>query len=298
MGIFKSLDSIQDIESNPIGVTFKTIEYTYDSFFKKIEDNSLSDEDIQLNIKRCYEEYLNYDNFKDANTRKIFQSIWTNARFLKNFIKVLETDKSLNISTLSITTICKITYDYFCIPDNDAQYKKDSEILNLLFKLSEIVNFNIIVQLSTIMGMEAAKFICLSRYSSFKQEECILRLNECIMNFGYDYNFSVKNIIYIYSRFFAFDFSSLFIHSMVLEKDTIELNHNQEIVYDKISYALLLILDSLTSQDIYKTLKRYGCYLSLMHDPIIRFSMKNLSNDFYRVSNVISQLLDEGIIIP
>ncbi len=298
MGLFKSLDSIHDIESNPIGVTFKTIEYTYDSFFSKIKDNTLSDEDIQLNIKRCYEEYLNYDNFKDVNTRKIFQSIWTNTRFLRNFIKVLETDKSLNISTLSITTICKIAYDYFSIADDDPSQIKDNEVLELLFKMAEIVNFNIIIQLSTIMGMEAAKFICLSRYSSFKQEECISRLNECIINFGVEYQFSIKNIVYIYSRFFAFDFSSLFIHSMVLYKDTLTMSSAQEFVYNNISYALLLILNSLTSQDIYKTLKRYGCYLTLMNNPIIRFSMKSLSNDFNRVSNVIQQLSDEGIVIP
>ena len=90
MGFFKSLDEITEIEDAPIGVKFSTVEYTFDSFLEKIEDGSLSDNKIRSNIEYSYNIYLDYDNFKNPNTRKIFQKLWTNERFLKNLLEVLK----------------------------------------------------------------------------------------------------------------------------------------------------------------------------------------------------------------
>ena len=151
MGFFKSLDNIQpEIENTPIGVNFSTVEYTFDSFLKKIEDGSMSDKKIQSDILYSYGTYLDYDNFKDIKTRTIFQSLWTNTRFLRNFLEVLNKNPNIaeSLKTFKLTTINTISYDYYC----GSNELKDSEVLDLLLDICITVDMKFIIPLCTIMG--------------------------------------------------------------------------------------------------------------------------------------------------
>ena len=75
-------------------------------------------------------------------------------------------------------------------------------------------------------------------------------------------------------------------------------NRSYKKMYDMISLAMLDILESMTSADIYKVLHDYGEYVSLSKITTIRFSMRSLSDDYSRINGIILQLLDNGISIP
>lgn len=298
MGFFESLDIIQpEIENAPIGATFSTIEYTFDSFLNKLNDGTISDNKIQSNILYSYNIYLDYDNFKNPKTRLIFQSLWTNIRFLKNFLHVLKTNDNIvnSLKKYNITAINTITYDYYCITNNE---QKDSEVLALLLDISMLLSMKYIIPLCTIMETNSALFITVAKFSSFDQDKCVRRLNEFIINLGYD--FSIKDIIYIYSIFYNEGFAILFNYTMICDDNHQILdNPLSRKNYDNISLAILNILNSMTSMEIYKVLKQYGSYITLMNKiASVRFSMKTLSNDYSRVLSIVEQLSDEGVFLP
>ena len=280
MSYFNSLDSIKDMESTPIGVNFSTIEYTYDSFLKSLD--TMGDFKIREIIQ--YGDYLDYDNFNNPKTRSVFKQLWTNKRFLENLLVLLDRNKVFlnKARNLYMISINKIIYDYYIASMNE---QKDSEIMNLLLKIADVMDYNFILRLSTITDTTSAKFLALSRFSSFDKRKCINRLNEFIMNIGYE--FSIKNIIYIYQVFYDSNFSELF-NATMLEVDNYNPeNENSKKMYDNISYAIINILNSMAGEEMRITLKSYASYLMLINlndNSSIRFSLKNLDPAFRRVS--------------
>lgn len=281
MSYFNSLDSIKDMESTPIGVNFSTIEYTYDSFLKSLD--TMGDFKIREIIQ--YGDYLDYDNFNNPKTRSVFKQLWTNKRFLENLLVLLDRNKVFlnKARNLYMISINKIIYDYYIASMNE---QKDSEIMNLLLKIADVMDYNFILRLSTITDTTSAKFLALSRFSSFDKRKCINRLNEFIMNIGYE--FSIKNIIYIYQVFYDSNFSELF-NATMLEVDNYNPeNENSKKMYDNISYAIINILNSMAGEEMRITLKSYASYLMLINlndNSSIRFSLKNLDPVFKRVSD-------------
>ena len=268
------------MESTPIGVNFSTIEYTYDSFLKSLD--TMGDFKIREIIQ--YGDYLDYDNFNNPKTRSVFKQLWTNKRFLENLLVLLDRNKVFlnKARNLYMISINKIIYDYYIASMNE---QKDSEIMNLLLKIADVMDYNFILKLSTITDTTSAKFLALSRFSSFDKRKCINRLNEFIMNIGYE--FSIKNIIYIYQVFYDNNFSELF-NATMLEVDNYNPeNENSKKMYDNISYAIINILNSMAGEEMRITLKSYASYLMLINlndNSSIRFSLKNLDPVFKRVS--------------
>lgn len=288
MGLFQSLDSIEHIESTPIGVSFTTIEYTNISFLENIKNGKLSDIKIRDVIK--YGNYLDYDNFNNAKTRAIFQELWTNIRFINNVLTLLNIDENfLNMARkIYCTSINKIVYDYY----SDTSIEKDSDVLDTLLRIAYIVNYKYILRLSSMVGDKTASFICLGRFSSFDKRKCVERLNSFIINLGYD--FSVNDIIKIYSIFYLDSFTEVFINTMF---DTNQESINNQ--YDNISLALLYILEDMNSGEISKVLRAYSSNIMLLNlDKKLRFSMKNIAEEFIKIKNVISDLEFRGYNIP
>lgn len=295
MGFFKSLDSIEDIESAPIGVNFSVIEYKPDSFLSKILDGSLSNNKIEEDIRLGYKKYFDYDSFNDPNLRPVFQALWTNVQFLKCVLRVLNNDEKLlsKVRLHYIKTINKIAYDYYA--DNLEDYK-DSEVLNTLLLIANKVNINFVLPLTSIIDKSAAEFIVMARFSSFDNKDCINRLNDFIIGLGYD--FAIKDIIYIYSIFYSDNFADLFITTMLDIRESF-MNPSEHKMYDNISLSILYILGSMESAEIYKVLRRYSEYLMLMNiDTSLRFSLHGLSTDFERISYIVDTLSYEGFTLP
>ena len=147
----------------------------------------------------------------------------------------------------------------------------------------------------SIMDETTAKFMALFNFSSNDTETCIEHLNNLIVKAGYD--FSVKDIVYIYSRFYSEGFSQLFNYTMTSVQDDLTTpieKHN----YDRISLAIINILNNMTENDIYRMLSQFSSYITLMQKGTVRFSLRGLSNDFCRINEAVQNLLEDGTYIP
>ena len=286
-------------DSSPYGDLFNTVEYSFDSFLKKIENEELTDIYIQNKILYSGDILTNYDNFINPSTRETFQKLWTNIKFLENFLFVCS-NMNISFDMNSVTCINKIAYDYYCSEIPTKLTEKDSQVLELLLMISSVVNKRLITVLTKIMDEESARFFALVYRSSFKKEECVKRVNDTIIGLGI--SFSVDDIIYIYSKMYDDNFGLLFIHTMTNCGLTEMIKNNKISMenYLNISKAMVDILESMTTRDIEKVLKRYATYISLMNSQIIRFSLKELpSNQYPRiVSMTIHLIKDEEIYIP
>lgn len=297
MGIFPSIDNLpeepntapQDFNKEPLNITFSTTEYLFDTFLKGL-DGILTNEQIKYEIVNYYDKYLDYDYFQSESTRKLFQQIWMNERFLIMFKDSLPIIKK-KINKYHNKVICKIAYDYYTTFTNDT---RNEAVTLLLFSIVEDININSILPLTTIMDKQSALFIVMSAHSEFDQEECVKRVNEFIVRLGYD--FTVDNIIYIYSKLYSENFGDLFVYTMtnVYDYNSGDLSNFEYSIYNRISTALMVILDTMmTSVEIEKVLIKYVNYLDLYPDKKRRFEIKKNITDYNRVAKILATIPEE-----
>lgn len=297
MGIFSSLDNLGDNKdseiqlSNPknLNITFSTVEYTLATFLKKLQEGDFSDIQIQYEILHHCDKYCDYDGFQNVETRKYLQGIWSNQKFLEIFLSCIQQDNQLKTKCKKFynTSICKIAYDYYTsISDNDSCVK-------LLLDIVEVINHNTILPLTTMMQPIHALFIVMSRYSSFKREECVKRANEFIMRLGYDW--TVKQIVDIYYQLYADDsFSYIFNITMTQTYDFSKLNQSELTIYHRMNHAMLSIINSMPSDQIKTVLLSYSNYTGL-YNYSTRFDITNPGEDYDRIQSVLLQLLVDGV---
>jgi hypothetical protein len=211
----------------------------------------------------------------------MFFKILTEYKQIKDYVK-----RFYNIS------ICKIAYDYYVeIGRTVIEEKQYDPITSRFIEIVRILNINSILPLTTFMKDIDAIFIVMSRYSSFDIEECIKRVNEFIMRLGYD--FSPKVITDIYSYLYE-SFSIVFNVTMTQLYDMNTLNNLEKSNYYHMNTALLMILNSMTTYDIYKVLNGYANYIAFFNKNT-RFDIRTIT-DYNRIIPVLNQLMLDGVI--
>ena len=268
---------------------FSTLQYRYETLIDKLENNTINNSHLEMDIRNNYKDYCNYDNFHDPVNRKAFQKLWTNLKFLKCFYNVLEKDnnfdRTIHDNTYYRTSICKIVYDYY---HDIGRFKDNDSVCFSLLEIAKFINRKEVLILSSFMHQEAANFIAMAKYSSFKAGICIRRVNTFIIKLGYD--FSVKNIIDIYAQLYRNDFGMLFNNTMLdnIETDTKE----QKTMYDRQNTALVTILESMPEYDIKNVINGYtdyAYYIGSKESLKRRFNLYDLNEkDFPRIKKVLS----------
>lgn len=290
MSLFPSLDNIPDNNkpeekiTGSLNLTFSTVEYRYETFLNGL-NGSLTNDQIEYEITNYFDKYCDYDNFQSDSTRKIFQEIWKNERFLYIFRKSIPNIRG-KLSMYHNKVICKIAYDYYTTYNNDT---RNESVTTLLFQIVEEMNARLILPLTTIMDKQSAMFIVMARFSSFELQECVTRVEEFIIRLGYD--FSVEQIIYIYNKLYSDGFSQPFIYIMthVYDHESGDLSNQEYTIYNRINTALLIILNSMTTSDIEKVLTGYGNHLELYPNEKTRFNIKKVATtDYDRLQNVLN----------
>ena len=290
MSLFPSLDNIpedpkvEDLKDlhGSLNLTFSTVEYMFETFLKGL-DGVLTNEQIEYEIRNYYDKYCDYDNFQSESTRKIFQEIWKNERFLILFKKCIP---YIHLTKYHNKVICKIAYDYYTSYTSET---RNEAVTILLFQIVEEINNKSIIPLTTIMDKQSALFIVMSRYSSFELEDCVRRVNEFIIRLGYD--FTVDQIIYIYSRLyydgFGQPFNYIMTHTYKFESG--DLSNQEYTIYNRINRALLVILNSMPTADIERVLTGYKNYIEMHPDKITRFNISQKATvDYDRLRKVIT----------
>lgn len=276
--VFRQTSAEEKSSALQQGSLFHTVEYELSGIVNKINNiNNLDEKEMKDIICRQHQMILNYDLFLMSNeTRAQAQILFTSKKFLKCFLDVIRT---LKITQHEKICINKLAYDYYILPD------KDNEISELLYHICSDVNGSEVIMLSSIIGITEAKVLSMIHNSSFKEEKCIHRVNTYIMKC--DIDLSVKNIINIYCYLFN-RFSNLFIYTMLESKPQYTTEAESE-RFDRMSIALLEILNSLPSTDILTVLKDYEFTLNMVKQNItVRFALRSAAN-FDRIINVITE---------
>lgn len=281
-------ERLSDLTTN---ISFPVASYSIDTLLKNIIDGTFSVEKVKSLIRFDIDDFLNYDSFERPESRRQMQDLWTNKFFLNCFLKCLTEDNGfVDIMNGYKHEINKIIFDYVFVSE-DTSIIKDSEINDLFIQIAKAVNIKEIIPLLTIMNPELAWQIVVCRYSDLNESECIRKLNEAIISSGMD--FSIEDIIYIYSRFYPENFRTLFKVTMCQIFDTSNFDDLQLKLNDRISWSMLYILNTLTSADILTVIMEYKCYLEafgqidMQHNT--RFDIQNIPDDFSRIRKIVNE---------
>ena len=137
--------------------------------------------------------------------------------------------------------------------------------------------------------------------STFKIEKKVHRVNVFFLKKDTNKEFTVQDYIDIYIILFD-HFRELFTYSMFEAWTTPITDEYAQLQYDRflrMSAALIIMLDSLTSKDIATVLREYGYTLSMIPNSPIRFSIKNMKK-YDRIKDIAHSLEvnENDILIP
>lgn len=292
--LFESIHNRKD-EDLRTNACFTVVGYTLDSLLENIKNASFSDRKIQSLIKVNINDMLDFDRFENIGTIEQMRELWQNAVFLKNFLDLVSNDQGFNntINRGYKNEINKLIFDYVF---SSELKNKDAKIQDLYIAIAKAVNAREIIPFTAIMPFDLAWAITVYRYSDLNESRCAANLNQAIVYSGVE--LSIKDIIYIYSRFYLENFGQLFCTTMTVVTPVIDDNPLQKMMNDRISWAILYILDSMTSLDIRRVLERYNGYLSIYSITDVRLNITGLSEDFARINRVVEAMRNEGIFIP
>lgn len=286
---FNIIDTFYKDDDKPIEPKFEIVDYTIAAIVDKIKHiNNLNEDEIKEIILKQHDTILNYSLFLGSSeTRKQAQDLFTSKRFLKIFIKVINI---LNLSDHEITCINKLTYDYYIFPD------KDPETFDLLMQISNIVNYRLVIRLSAYLGMNGARILAMIRNSSFKLEKVVHRVNTFLVRCNIELSTqAIINILCILFDHFTYPFTGTMIY---VRQDALSKEESER--FDNISMAILLMLNSMTSDAMRQVLSNYAFTIKLYDIKKVRFSLKAFTQ-YPRIQAVIKDIETDPIddlIIP
>lgn len=254
--------------------------------------NDMSDSELRSFIKKCFKSIMR-DLFGAEMPKyiKYFQDI----RFLNAFIDVVLSLEFIDKEDIiRINTMC---YHYITLPKD----KQDYRVLDRMMQLSNIVNkLNIPRLLGLGLSSNLASILLIARYSDIDLNVCVKRVDFIIITQPKEL-MSEKMIEEIFKILYNVmdDFHRIFPYIMM---DTLpeydENNPNTFWVTDDIqevnstlNLAILNIIDNLPSQTIRGIILNYSEAMSMIYkNQIVRFSLRNLSEDYYRINNIINSI--------
>lgn len=278
-------DPLNQIVKSPI----KTIEYTIEEVAARIDSiDMLDDNEIKKIIERQHEIFLNYKLFiSQPEKRRILLKLFSNLKFLKIFNSVVG---ALQLSNEEIICANKICYDYYI------SLVRDKDVVCELLLMSSIINFDLSIKLSAMLGVDNAKALAMIYNSTFRLEKRVHRVHYFLINYTFT-ELTTQDIVNILCILFDKDFTKVFI-SMMLECKLPSYNNEQVKRFDDISSAVISILDSLSTKDIQMLLLDYANFLRINNIQYVRFSMKTLVNK-ERIIGCINQVeFSSNLLIP
>lgn len=267
---------------NTIYVKYTNIVYDIDSIINKIKSSNDPNEIKQI-ILYQHDTIFTRDNLINNNIEKI-QELFMDI----NFINILDDISGLLLPKLSESEFIflnKIIYDFFIY---SSKFYVDNKIKDIKTKMNSIamnINKDIIVGLSSIMGINSALKLSIISRSSFKFDNIVHRVNMFIYDSSFD-NWDIAKIYrIIYGDYkigcelvYAIGvrkFSSLFTYTM-LEYPKYDASKDFLLQFNKVSKIILDMLDDLTPTHLESILLNYINLISLYNMPEnkLRFSLK------------------------
>lgn len=262
-----------------------------EGFLRRFNElDSMSDSELVELVRATYAMVL--ESTVAKKDTKLAIILFNNTRYITALNNVLTNVKL----TYSQRVYCnKLVYDYLRVPGD-----KDPTIVQLLQNLSRTVNRDIAPSLLAVgLPYELALYLALARYSSMDDYTTVKRINAHLFNLSDLELITEEKLIKIYEILYHDCMGKLFKGIMFdayprefLDKSTSDSSE----IYSLIGLAVLTMVNTMPSNSIRNILKSY--YEDHINFPgHVRFSMK-LSEDYYRINDVIYQLELEGVHLP
>ncbi len=210
-----------------------------------------SDNEITLFIQKYHTAFLNYSLFTESDlSRSSMQRLFTNAKFLNLFFNMIG---KLNLDQFEIGFLNRIVYDYWSLPE------KDNDVYNILLQISSYINNNMIIKLSSKMGVNEAKILAMIAASTNKDDIKVHRINRFLVNCDnpvFNEQSMIDIMFFLYEKFlYPIIYTLLETKSCCISED----NFPQ---YYKLLNAIITILLSMPSDKITTVLTEYGYLIS------------------------------------
>jgi hypothetical protein len=259
----------------------------------------MNDVDLRKFIQQHFNSIMHNTFFSQDSTRYVL--LFRDIRFLDAFIDVLIRMQYFEKDTvIECNTIC---YHYITLSNSD----KDPHVLSRMIRISNIINRSGLPHLLGLgLGENLASMLLIARYSDLDLNICVKRVDFIIITQPKEL-MNQKMITEVFKSLFnpMEEFPRIFPYFMLdVLPDYNENNPNTLWVTDEIdevnsvmNLAILDILDNLPSQLIRNTLVNYAeGYRIVNSNKRVRFSMQRLSDDYYRINDVVNALAERELI--
>lgn len=260
----------------------------------------MSDADLAKFVDTNFSALLRNVFVGDLNDRAQHVKLFQDVRFLDIFIQIMVQKRFFDKNEIvNMNTIC---YHYLTLPDN----QKDPQVLDRIQQISKIINR---VGLPRLLGLglsdNLANMLLIARYSDMDLNTVIKRIDFIIITQPPQIMSQrmITDIMRILFDVFV-DWIRIFPYYMmdVLPDRNSQYGHwvtdDIEEVDSTLSLSMLEILDNLPSNTIRTVLLNYAETMSIINKPV-KFSMKRLSDDYYRINDMVNQLqYREQIYVP
>lgn len=264
--------------------------------------DDMTDAELKTFLSRAYRKIL-VSLFDQKELPKYIQ-YFQNVRFIDAFIEVLSTIQFLERDEIvRLNTLC---YHYLTLPED----KQDYMVVNRMIKLSSMVNR---YSLPRLLGLglpeQLANMLLIARYSDINLNICVKRVDFIIITqpkelMNQEMIHQILLILYDTFNEYYMVFPYMMM-DIIPEFD--EDNEKTWWVTDDVSevnsvlnLAMLEVLNDLPTQEIRKVILNYSEGKTIVNSSApIRFSLKTLSDDYYRINNVTNYLTyNEHIFVP
>ena len=263
--------------------------------------DNMTDGELYNFLSRSYKNILStlFTKEKIGQYIEYFQNI----RFLDIFCEVLNKVQYLEKDEIvKINTIC---YHYITLPSD----KIDFMVSNRLLKLSRIINRYYLPRLLGLgLGEELASKLLIARFSDINLNICVKRVDFIIItqpkelmtqNMIHEILCCLYDVMKDYYMVFQYMMLDVIPEYDDDDEKTWWVTDDISEVNSVMNLAILDILDNLPTQSITNIILNYSEGKAMVNTKAaIRFSLRTLSEDYYRINNVVNFLTSNGTIVP
>lgn len=272
------------------------------SILKQNIDNvdSMSDVELRNFIKRCFKSIM--VNLFGKEMHKYIH-YFQDVRFLDAFIDVLKSmDFIEKDDIVRLNTMC---YHYITIPKDKQNYR----VVSRMMEVSNIINRHNLPRLLGLgLSSNLASILLIARYSDIDLNVCVKRVNFIIITQPKELMSErmieeilkiLYNVLDDMVRIFPPIMMDILPDYDENNPNTLWISEDIQEVNSTLNLALLNILDNLPTQTIRSVLLNYTEAMNMVYKNYqVRFSLRCLSEDYYRINNVINEMaLNEGIYV-
>lgn len=242
--------------------------------------NAMTEYDLTL-ILRTYIDSITSDVLSNDCP---YSAAFTHPKFVVTITRLMNT-----IPVDETKRLCcnKIIYDYMTLLEG-----KDANLVALYLALGRVVNRDAVAKLVSIgLDEQQACNLAVCRYSTTDVKVGAKRLNFVICNQDVE-SMTEQMIVWIYEKLFD-KFNDLFQATMFevyRPEEESGLGEDFMEIYARVTLAVLTILNNMPTDDISRVIKAYYDEWSYRGRYKIRCSMRTLSSDWYRITNVVEYL--------